>query len=89
MIISEKYPEVIDETKGYVVGAGNDCVQLGDKYFKIYYDCTNYQPFMWEPKYYHYRNIVERERKEISKEKYDWDKLGPEPISHTEPPECY
>ena len=44
---------------------------------------------MIEPKYYHYRKIVERERREISKEKYDWDNLGPEPISHTEPPEEY
>ena len=89
MIISEFYPEVIDETKGYLVGAGSDCVQIGDKYFKIYYDCTNYEPHMWHPKYYHLRNIVERERREISKEEYkDWQ-LGPEPISHTEPPENY
>ena len=47
------------------------------------------QPYMFEPKYYHLRNIVERERKEISKEEYKDFQLGPEPISHTEPPENY
>ena len=25
-----------DLTNGYVVGAGRECVQFGDKYFKIY-----------------------------------------------------
>ena len=79
-----------EDQNGYVISVGSKCVQVADKYFRIYSECTNYQPYMWEQEYSHLRNIVEKERKEISKEEYKAFQLGPgEPLSHTEPPENY
>lgn len=81
-ILKDKYDEYFPRRQS----AGSDCVQIGDKYFKIYYDCTNYEPHMWEPKYSHLMNIVERERKEISKEEYknflDGPNYEPEPAEN-------
>ena len=81
--MGDKYNDVFPRRQS----AGKDCVQVGDKYFKIYYDCTNYEPHMWHPEYAHLRNIVETKRIEITKEEYKNFLDGPN--YDPEPPENY